>query len=486
MKTHGLVLRTATAALATLAVLAFGRGGVALAAAPSITLGHTFSGSVSFQGTPTFTGTTNDILDPVTLKIYAGASATSGSPVQTLTSVPVPFKLFPPPSEATWSTAPGTPLKSGQYTARAEQTNPLTHTGASPAVTFTVDSTPPAVAITTPAANTILTVARPTISGVAGQAKGDRQSVSLTIYAGDSPTGSPVVPTFVLTPTGSQWTTGSAGPQLPNGIYTAVVSQSDELGNTGTSTVTFAISAPVGSAQAAPTSAAAAAASGSSPATPSSAPVASFQWFPAHPHTGEAVVLASTSTDSDSAISAFAWDLTGAGLFQSAGSALTTSFATPGTHVVRLRVTDAHGLSSVASETVLVSPAAPKLMAPYPVVRIADTVSFTRVKVSLLMVQAPVGATVTVQCRGRGCPTNSFDEVATSRRSKNRTGGLVLIAFRRFERALQAGTRLEIRVFQRGEVGKYTRFSARRGQLPVRVDTCLSPTQGTPISCPLS
>jgi hypothetical protein len=125
-------------------------------------------------------------------------------------------------------------------------------------------------------------------------------------------------------------------------------------------------------------------------------------------------------------------------------------------------------------------------MAPYPVVRIADIVSFSGVTVSLLSVQAPVGATVTVTCHGGGCPAKSRDEVATSLKTKNRSGGVVLISFRRFERALRAGATLQIRVFEPGKIGKYTRFSVRRGRLPVRIDTCLSPAAATPIVCPLS
>jgi PKD domain len=478
----------AGAVLALLAVLAVGcqaaiaaAPSITIAAAPSITIAAAFSGSATDEQTPTFSGTTNDILDPVVLKIYEGASAT-GPALQTLTVTPVPFELLPAPGQAKWSAAPATPLASGQYTALAEQTSFATHTGKSPAVTFTVDASPPRVDITSPSDNAILTTSRPTFSGVADQSQGDRQAVSLSIYAGSSASGSPVAPALVLTPAAGAWTSATAGPRLANGIYTAEASQSDELGAVGVSAVTFAISAPNGGPQAALT------ASASPPAPPpaSAAPAASFEWFPAQPHTGEAVVLTSTSTDPDSALSAFAWDLTGTGAFDHSGAALSTSFARPGAHVVRLRVTDARGLSSVASETITVARAPARLMAPYPVVRIADTVSSSRVEIRLLTVQAPVGATVAVRCRGRGCPGNSTDVVVTSRRSKDRSGDLVAIAFRRFERALQAGATLQITVFERGEIGKYTRFGVRRGKLPVRLDTCLGPTRATPIVCPLS
>ena len=490
MKATRVALRTVAAVPAVLLVLSLGSGAVALAAGPNITIGHTFSGSSTNQQTPTFTGMTNDILDIVTLRIYTGASAT-GSPVQSSTVLPVPVKLLPLPSEATWTVALGIALKSGQYTALAEQASSFMHTGKSPTVTFTVNVTPPPIVIAAPADNAILTVSRPTFSGTAGQAKGDRQSVALAIYSGSSVSGNPVAPPLDVTPVGGAWTTGSAGPQLADGIYTAQVSQSDELGNVGTSTVTFAISAPVaaGSPQTSPAAALTATSSSTTSTTSSasspSVPTASFQWFPANPRTGERVVVASTSTDPDSAITGFAWDLTGAGTFSAAGSALSTSFAAAGAHVVRLRITDAHGLSSVATRTIAVSAAPPKLMAPFPVVRIADTVTALRVQVSLLSVQAPVGATVTVTCQGRGCPAAARDEVATSTRTRHRTGGVVLIVFRRFDRALRAEASLQVRVFEPGQIGKYTRFSIRRAKLPVRVDTCLSPTGTAPIVCPV-
>ena len=237
MKAKEVTLRTVAAVPVVLAALVVGCTGTAMAAGPTITIGHAFSGSLTTETIPTFTGGTNDILDPVTLKGYAGASA-SGSPVQASTSMPVPTKLLPLPSEGTWSITPGSPLKSGQYTALAEQTNVVTHTGRSPAVTFTVDTTPPTVSIAAPVANAIVTVSRPTFSGSAGQAKGDRQSVALSIYAGDAVAGSPVAGPISLSPTGGSWTTGAAGPQLADGIYTAQVSQSDELGGVGSATAT--------------------------------------------------------------------------------------------------------------------------------------------------------------------------------------------------------------------------------------------------------
>ena len=92
----------------------------------------------------------------------------------------------------------------------------------------------------------------------------------------------------------------------------------------------------------------------------------------------------------------------------------TTSFATAGAHAVQLHVTDANGLSSTVAETITVTSPAPTLMQPFPVVRMAGSYNAAGVKISLLTVLTPVGATVTVTCRGGGCPTKSAGLVATS------------------------------------------------------------------------
>ena len=182
-------------------------------------------------------------------------------------------------------------------------------------------------------------------------------------------------------------------------------------------------------------------------------------------------------------ITGFAWSLAGDGVFNAGSSTLTTSFATPGAHVVLLRVTDASGLSNVVAETIPVTSPAPILMQPFPVVRIAGSENASGVRVGLLTVQAPVGATVNVTCRGPGCPARSQNVIATSGKSKGKAG-MVTIVLRRFERSLRAGAVLEIRVSKPGQIGKYTRFTVRHGKLPVRVDTCLSPAGIKPIACP--
>jgi len=211
-------------------------------------------------------------------------------------------------------------------------------------------------------------------------------------------------------------------------------------------------------------------------------PSASFSWFPASPRVGETVSLASTSTDAASPLTAFAWDPAGSGAFAPGGSVMTTSFATPGGHAVGLRVTDAEGRSSVVSETIVVAKPALTLISPFPIVRIAGTDTASGARVSLLSVQAPLGAQITVTCRGRGCPKKPETRLASSSTGK---AGVVLVVFRRFERLLHPGVMLQVRVSKPGEIGKYTSFTIRRSKLPVRVDMCLA-TTGIPMPCPTS
>ena len=129
-------------------------------------------------------------------------------------------------------------------------------------------------------------------------------------------------------------------------------------------------------------------------------------------------------------------------MFTAGEAAVVTSFATAGAHAVQLHVTDANGLSNVVTETIAVTSPAPTLMQPFPVVHMAGSYDAAGVKISLLTVLTPVGAAVTVTCRGGGCPSKSVGLVATS--GTKRKTGTVLITFRRFERSLRAGAVLEI------------------------------------------
>jgi hypothetical protein len=215
-------------------------------------------------------------------------------------------------------------------------------------------------------------------------------------------------------------------------------------------------------------------------------PAASFAWFPAVPHAGEPVSFASNSTDPLSPITGFAWDTAGNGPFTPGGSVLTTYFASPGSHVVRLRVTDGNGLSSVATETIPVTSPQLILLQPFPIVRIVGSYTPSGVRLVLFSVLAPYRARITVTCRGKGCPARVASRLAIPRRSIHKTP-TVLVRFRRFEQSLlRPGVILQVRVWKIGEVGKYVKFVIRRGKLPVRYDGCLTPATPKPTTCPSS
>jgi hypothetical protein len=346
----------------------------------------------------------------------------------------------------------------GEYTALAERLGERS----SPA-RFTIDTTPPVASITSPANGSSAIGTSQAVSGNTGTAEGDLQEVTVQLFAG--PGVGSLLEAQSPPVTAGSWTATFAG--LAPGTYTVRAEQRDAAGNVGFSEpVTFSLTSPPPPPQPQP-------------------PRASFTWFPSAPTVGETVTLVSSSTDSSSPITAFAWALAGNGPFRAGQPLITTSFSTPGAHVVRLRVSDANGLSSVATETIPVARAPLTLMQPFPIVRIAGSETSNGVRLTTLTVQAPPGARVTVSCQGRGCPARSESRVAVSR-VRNRVAGTVLISFRRFEHALRAKAILSIRVSKPGEIGKYTRFIVRRGQLPERLDTCLDPGGFKPMGCPSS
>jgi PKD repeat protein len=246
---------------------------------------------------------------------------------------------------------------------------------------------------------------------------------------------------------------------------------------------------------------------------PDPGPTANFDYTPASPLTDEAVTFRSTSSPSYGSIVATRWDLDGDGAFDDAsGVEVTWAFATAGDHLVQMRVTQANGRQAVAFATVPVAqrpaapagdqpaapagdqppapgptgpavpgtpvlpPPAPKrpvAMRPFPIVRIAGVVLPDGALIRILSVRAPRGSSVRLRCRGKGCPAAAIARTSATR----------LVRFRRFERRLRAGVRLELFVRKAGRIGKYTRFTIRRGKPPARLDRCLMPGQRRPVRC---
>jgi hypothetical protein len=160
---------------------------------------------------------------------------------------------------------------------------------------------------------------------------------------------------------------------------------------------------------------------------------------------------------------------------------MTTSFSTPAPHVIRLRVTDRDGLSGIAAETIHMRVSAPGVMAPFPIVRIAGVLLGSFVKLRLLGVQAPRGASIKVSCKSAACPARLRNRISSASGK-----GAAFVRFRSFQRRLRAGVKLEIRVSKGADIGAYTLFRVRRRRLPVRKDSCLDPSGVKPIACPTS
>jgi hypothetical protein len=412
------------------------------------------------NATPSFGGgvdTTKGVVESVTLRVFRGGSVAESAE---LAEAPIVV----PASAATWSTGVTKHLPDGTYTAQAEQENLAGTPGFSAHTTFTVDTVAPQPTLSAPAQSTGTEM----VSGVAGDAQGDRGQITVELFQGPGVGSAEAFEALTVKTTGSSWSAAFAG--LSTGEYTAIARQSDEAGNAGQSAPQiFTVVAPAVNPPAAPVA--------------PSPPVASFTWVPATPAVGQPVSLASNSTGVSSPLSGFGWDV-GSGQFAPGGPSMTTSFATPGAHVVRLQVNDANGLTSVATRTITVIAQALKLMQPFPIVRIAGSETASGARVKLLSVQAPATTKVAVTCKGHGCKTKSESRVATASSKSRSKAGAILLSFPRFQRALQAGAVLQIRVSKAGEIGKFTSFTIRRNKLPVRVDACLKPTSSNPSPCP--
>jgi hypothetical protein len=438
----------------SVALLAAGGAGVARA---ELNITSPTQGQFLNTPTPTFSGTTTDVHDPysehfdqVRLNIYEGPTVEGkpqGTPVQTTPGTPI----FDGP---VWSVATSKSLPHpGVYTAEAVQG---TEKPSAP-VTFTLDTTPPPVTITSPANGSTTSGELQRFTGTAGTDPGDLEEVRVALYTGSTIGAQAPLVTLIAKPNAGSWSVPGG---LQSGAYTAVARQVDAAGNVGESApVRFSVAIPV-----------------------SAAPHSTFNWYPPAPVVGQSVALVSGSSDAASPLTGFAWDLAGNGPFRAAGPVLTTSFAKAGNHVVRLQVTDARGATSVAAETIPVSPRPLKLMQPFPIVRIGGVETTAGVSLSLFSVQAPVGARVSVICAGRGCRARAQSRIATASR-RNRHARSVVLAFARFERSFRAGVTLEVRVSAPGLIGKFTSFAIHRRSLPTRSDECLSALDPTPIPC---
>src|SRR5262249_26472391 len=131
----------------------------------------------------------------------------------------------------TWA-IPAGPLEPGTYTALAKQTNLAGETGESQPVTFTIDTTPPNVAIASPANGSSIIGSSHLVSGSADNSPGDLPAVTIQLFAG-SAIGSQPLEAAEIPITGTTWS--YMFPGLSAGTYTVRAEQADEAGNTGLS-----------------------------------------------------------------------------------------------------------------------------------------------------------------------------------------------------------------------------------------------------------
>lgn len=425
---------------------------------PVVTITSPSEGAVTASATPTFSGTTTEPSEletsEIAVSVYEGGS-TAGKRLARVTS-----RSF----AGSWNLGPVEALAPGYYTAKAEQTNALSgESVASSPVHFTVDTVAPLVGVSSASPGPGGT--SETLSGGAGTAGGDLPAVTVRVFASGSP-GSQPLESVTVSRSGSSWS-ASVGGLTPGASYVARAEQRDEAGNVG-------ISAPLSFATP-PTAAL--------PAPTPTPPKAAFEWFPARPRAGERISLVSVSTDVFSPLAAYAWDVAPGGAFQPGAAVRTVRFKHSGFHVVYLRVTAADGLTSTLGRSIHVFAAPATIMQPFPVVRIAGVLTNSGVNVTTLTASTPLGARVTVSCHGAGCPSGSDSRTASLGKGKAREA-VELLTFSRFQRRLLAGAVLEVRVYERGRIGKYTRFVIRGHRLPARLDTCLGPAGIKPVACP--
>ncbi len=205
-------------------------------------------------------------------------------------------------------------------------------------------------------------------------------------------------------------------------------------------------------------------------------PTASFEYSPRPARAAETLRLTSTSSDADGPIVDTAWDLDGDGEFDDAGGP-TAQLRAPkhGTLTVGLKVVDSDGGYSQVTDSVPLSAEPRKLLAPFPVVRLAGELKHNgKTEIHRLTVRAPRGSHVTVSCHGRSCPFRSRTRAV----KKHRVG------FPAVERVLRPGVLIKVYVTDPLKIGKFTSFKLRDGKAPRRTDSCLKGERDKPIPCP--
>jgi Bacterial Ig-like domain len=183
-----------------------------------------------------------------------------------------------------------------------------------------------------------------------------------------------------------------------------------------------------------------------------------------------------------------------------------------GAYVFRVRATDAAGNQTIVTRAFAVdtapqapapgspapaptppaktpvtpTPSKPQLLSPFPLVRIAGTLTPSGARISLLSVRAPRGALVRVTVSLACSRKRRSSRRCRVLHAAGTVGRRDAIDFRGLARAYRSGTVIVVRVWRAARIGKYTRFTIVRGKAPRRVDQCLvaGATRGS--RCPSS
>ena len=210
-------------------------------------------------------------------------------------------------------------------------------------------------------------------------------------------------------------------------------------------------------------------------------PVAQFSISDLEPEVGQQISLRSFSYDPDGTVTAQRWDLDGDGDFDEnvTGRAAFTTFLQAGPKILRLRVDDSSGGFQTETVNITVkkrSASTPLFMNPFPVIRLAGSVTARGARVRTLEVRVPRRSQITVKCAGKSCLAKRFAKTSATRR----------VRFKRMARFLSAGTVITVAVRKGNLIGKHTRWLVRGGKLPKRKDLCLYPRRSKPARCPLT
>jgi hypothetical protein len=116
----------------------------------------------------------------------------------------------------------------------------------------------------------------------------------------------------------------------------------------------------------------------------------------------------------------------------------------------------------------------PKMIRPFPMVRISGVLTVGGANIATLTVKAPKDARITVKCSGKGCPVRRV-----ARATK-------VFHIKQFERELGAGVKLTITISKPGYISKVTTITIRKGKAPLRTDLCQAPGNAKLSRCPKS